>query len=312
MTTAKKDLQQFCEENTSRKFCLHSRAHKMQKTNLYIKRDDELPFGTKLRKYASVLPFLQKNKEKRVGLIGSVYSNHILSFLQLLRQEGFKIKLFLEKPKTSDCKGNYFFLSLLLKPEETEWIENSKTFIPDKSLIWIPMGACMKEAFAGALTLALDILENEDELQTEFAHVFIDAGTALSAIALILGFSFLQKKSKIHVVLMAGSQKDFGEKLIFYHNYLESSLKKSVPFPLDFALLEPCTAKSFGSVNQSVLQCITKTAQSEGILLDPIYTSKLLLTAQKMPLEGPTLWIHSGGVSSLTGFQEPLIGCVAD
>jgi 1-aminocyclopropane-1-carboxylate deaminase/D-cysteine desulfhydrase len=226
----------------------------------------------------------------------------VLSLLQLLKQEGIFPKLFLEKPKNQDRKGNYFFLSLLASQEEIHFVDSA--FTPDPSFLWIPLGGCMQEALAGALTLALDIVENEIALQTEFAHVFIDAGTGLSAIALILGFAILGKKTQIHVVLMAGTKQDFLEKLSIYHQYVKKQLQEEIVFPENFRLLFPCTAKSFGSVNGKVLQCIVNTAQKEGILLDPLYSSKLLLTIRETPIQEPTLWVHSGGVLSLTGFQE--------
>ena len=272
--------------------------------------------GSKLRKYASILPVLKK-KNTKVALVGSAYSNHILSLVQLLKQEGLAYHLFLEKPKTGSPQGNFFFLSLLLSKEEITWIDKAPELLTEswtlnwektlqKQFFWIPMGGCMKEGFFGALTLALDILINEKQLEKTFNHIFVDAGTGLTAAALILGLAYLQKKTKITVLLLAGTKISFSNQVLFFQSILEKALEELLP-PIDnYQTTFPLTAKSFGSCNKKVFETITQVARDEGIFLDPLYTAKLYLTA-KESLEKPALWIHSGGALSLTGFQEPLL-----
>jgi 1-aminocyclopropane-1-carboxylate deaminase/D-cysteine desulfhydrase-like pyridoxal-dependent ACC family enzyme len=290
----------------------------MKSDGWYVKRDDELGFsisGSKLRKYASILPALKKEK-KTVALVGSFSSNHILSFVQLLKQEGIPYQLFLEK--THGKKGNAFFLSLLLQENEVIWIDQAPVILEkdwtqvweekcSREFIWVPMGGCMREALVGALTLALDLIQNEQDLGIFFDHVFVDAGTGMNAMALILGMSYLQKDLRIHVVLIAGNHNEFSENLHYFHEVLQELLGTSFPI-LEYDIHVPCTAKSFGSCNSTVCKYIKKTAEKEGIFLDPVYTAKLLMTAQevvhKQTLQGNILWVHSGGALSLSGFQE--------
>ena len=296
----------------------------MQKSDLYVKREDELSFsvsGSKLRKYASILPVLKKKKDVTIALVGSAYSNHILSLVQLLKQEGLPYQLFLEKPKTSIAQGNFFFISLLLTPEEIIWIEKAPEILTaswtsewEKTLqqhfFWIPIGGCMKEGFLGALTLGLDILTNEQELKTTFSHIFIDAGTGITAAALITSFAYIGKKTPITALLCAGTEKTFLDQLLFWKSFLEGILHEKIPPLHNYQSTLPLTAKSFGSTNAKIFTTISKVAREEGIFLDPLYTAKLYLTAEKFSRESPsisTLWIHSGGALSLTGFQQPLL-----
>lgn len=320
---ALRKLQELCALHTSASFNLHSRVHKMQKIDLYVKREDDLSFsvsGSKLRKYASILPAIKKQNLK-VALVGSPYSNHILSIVQLLRQESLPFKLFLEKPKETSPRGNFFFLSLLLSPEEIIWIEKAPdtltkpwTFEWERTLrenfFWVPIGGCMKEGFLGALTLALDLLVNEQEIEKSFSHIYVDAGTGLTAAALILGWAYIQKKTPITVVLLAGTKETFLEGLFFWKSFLEEALLENLPALDNYHLTFPVTAKSFGSCNTKVFDTITKVAKEEGIFLDPIYTVKLYLTVKELLEKFPektALFIHSGGALSLTGFQEPLL-----
>jgi 1-aminocyclopropane-1-carboxylate deaminase/D-cysteine desulfhydrase-like pyridoxal-dependent ACC family enzyme len=311
-------LRKFCSAHTASSFPLHSRAHPMQEKGWYVKRDDELGFsisGSKLRKYASILPFIKKTG-KPIALVGSFSSNHILSFLQLVKQENIPYQLFLEK--THGTKGNAFFLSLLLKENEVIWVDHVPLVLEKswtgaleqqcaQEFLWIPMGGCMKEALMGALTLALDLLENERELGVFFDHVFVDAGTGMSAIALILGMSYLRRNLSIHVVSIAGNKEEFTRNLLYFHGVLQELLGASFSI-LNFEVHELFTAKSFGSWNASVRDFIKKTAEKEGIFLDPVYTAKLLMRAKQVVsienLKGNIVWVHSGGALSLAGFQE--------
>ncbi len=273
--------------------------------------------GSKLRKYVSILPVLEKQK-KRVALVGSLYSNHILSFLQLLKQEGISYQLFLEKPKSKERKGNAFFLSLLIEEKEVVWLEKAPEILEcqwikgweeilQEEFFWIPLGGCMKESLVGSLSLALDIIKNEKELGLIFDHIFVDAGTGMSAIALILGMSYLRKNVQVHVVLMAGKEIEFSLKLRSFQSDLEKLLKEPITL-ISYRCLFPFTAKSFGSHNASIFKMIKETAEKEGFFLDPLYTAKLLMTTKKVvkeeSLRGNILWIHSGGALSLSGFQS--------
>lgn len=311
-------LKEVCLSKITSAFPLHSRMHLMQTLPFYVKREDELGFGisgSKLRKYASILPFL-KRERKCVALIGSPYSNHILSFIQLLKQEGIPFLVFLEKTRSGSPKGNFFLLSLLLQKKEIVWVDElpsdvTRSFWEEKvgqSFLWVPMGGCMEEGLLGSLTLPLDILKNEEDFSLVFDHVFVDAGTGMSAIALILGFAYLQKKTKVHVVLMAGDEESFTVQLQAFHLFLQEELAEKFLLPKQsYQLHYPCSAKSFGSTNATVFKTIVETAKQEGIFLDPIYTAKLLLTVKKKAPSGNVLWIHSGGALSLFGFQEPLL-----
>ncbi len=313
-------LYKLCQKHVLAHYVLHSRMSLMKDGTVYVKRDDELGFGvsgSKLRKYASIFPciFSQKNP---VAVVGSLYSNHVLSLVQMLKQEKVEYQLFLEKPKSTSLEGNAFFLSLLLKKNEVIWVDEApmdleekwKNFFEEKcgkKFFWIPPGGYMEESLLGSLTLALDIVKNEQDLGISLDHVFVDSGTGMSAIGLILGLSYLKKNRQVHVVLCAGKKEEFEEKLMFMHQVLEKKIGE--PFPLiSYRTLLPITAKSFGSHNQTIWTCIKEVAEKEGIFLDPIYNAKLLLTLQdrikQENLGGKIAWIHSGGALSLSGFQK--------
>ena len=61
-------------------------------------------------------------------------------------------------------------------------------------------------------------------------------------------------------------------------------------------------------MNQTLKIATLRYAQSEGLLTDPIYTTKLFYTAEQLIIDkkvsGNILIIHSGGGTGLLGFAE--------
>jgi 1-aminocyclopropane-1-carboxylate deaminase len=307
----------------------HSRVHPLQTfgENCFVKRDDELSFGvsgSKLRKYASLLCFLKKNGVKEVILSGNPFSNHILSLTQLLIENEIKPTLFLLKNReTVSLKGNFLLLSLFVEENQIHWVHESEWPHLDQCLedyareiphsFIVPPGAFMGEALPGALTLALDILENERILGTEFSDIFIEAGTGLSAISLILGLAALQKTTKVHVLLLADDPLEFAKKMEeFRHifNKLTNLNLSELQVQDQFEIHSPSQALSFGSTNSSIFKEVRDIAREEGFLTDPIYSAKLFFESRKIlkdqRQDGPTLLIHSGGGLTLMGFETQL------
>jgi 1-aminocyclopropane-1-carboxylate deaminase len=137
----------------------------------------------------------------------------------------------------------------------------------------------------------------------------VDAGTGLTAQALILALGCLGRYPLCEVLLCAGTAEEFTQDLSQRRIELEQLLLTAIK-PAPFHCHLPTTAKSFGSTNQAVFQEIARTAQESGVLLDPIYSAKLFMKAREilptLPAAATLLLIHSGGVQSLFGFPTQL------
>jgi 1-aminocyclopropane-1-carboxylate deaminase/D-cysteine desulfhydrase-like pyridoxal-dependent ACC family enzyme len=311
---------------------LHSRIHPIRfiskpGAQVYIKRDDELGFGitgTKLRKYHSLLHHIKTLAIKHAVLIGGAYSNNIVSLSQLLIEQEVVPYLFLRGDKTPDYKGNFLLASLFVPPERTHWVSRdewqnvemqARTFSEElsSSAIVVPEGACMVEALPGALSLGTDILRNEQEYNLLFDHIFIEAGTGLAAIGLILGFKIYRKSIQIHIILLADNKSEFLRKLnnfyqhLFFEHQAEINRDELIQ---GLHFYHPDIAPSFGATNKQVFDTIIQIARHDGMLTDPIYSAKLLMTARQIVLTsgiiGNILIVHSGGGLGLMGFQEQL------
>ncbi|MEI8300834.1 MAG: pyridoxal-phosphate dependent enzyme [Chlamydiota bacterium] len=286
----------------------------------FVKRDDELSFGisgSKYRKYASLIPYLLKEKIDHVLLVGSAYSNHLVGILQLLNEETIQSTLYLSETHDQLLQGNRALIQLLIgngqvhNLSKEQW-KHKDTLIPshlDASSIYIPEGADMLPALPGALSLAEDLSRNQIDNQIYFDHIFIDAGTGLSAIGLLLGIPFFAIKAHVHIILMAENADLFKQKLLGYKAYLEGLLQTTLYLP-SFSLYNSSIGKAFGSTPKTIFKEIQTLAIEEGILTDPIYSAKLFYSAKDiaahLDLKGNLLCIHSGGGLTLSGFLDKL------
>ena len=306
-----------------------SRVHSLRSfgSNCFVKRDDELGFGisgSKLRKYVSLIPHLKQKKIQEAAVIGSSYSNNVLGLSQLLIEQSIKPTLFLLGDGTSEKIGNYLLTSLFVPESSIHWVPReewpqveslAEKYAKPRGAFVIPEGALMPEAFPGAITLPLDILRNEENLGLSFSHIFTEAGSGLTAIATILTLAYLEKQTCVHVLLLADDKDIFINKLQNFKRHFERLTSQDLEWEevgKRFQLHIPITAKSFGSVNKTIMQQVAEIARAEGFLTDPIYSAKLFLEARRIikeqGLNGNNLIVHSGGGLTLMGFQDQLVG----
>lgn len=300
-------------------------------SSCYIKREDELSSGisgSKLRKYASLIPFLKQQNIEVVGMIGGPNSNNLVGLLQLVRENGMKPHLFVREPGDRSLQGNALFLELLLREQERTFISRKdwddvqaaaerylQENFGDEKYILLPEGCLVPEALPGAMSLALDVLRNEDENGLVFDRVYIDAGTGLSAIGLILGFDLLlgdikEVKKEVVVTLIAGDEDDFLQQMKVMREALEKELSISIRSKVSVRFLKPNLSPKFGSTNKTLFAYCKQVAEREGILMDPVYSLKHFAIMQedlKSCSDGMSLFIYNGSTLGLAGFQNQLI-----
>lgn len=295
---------------------------------IFLKREDEGRFAVtagKLRKYASVLPWLLRDGVTEATVIGSANSNNVVAACILLIENGIRPIPILKQGSTQGT--NQLFLQLLVDPATWQQVAASDwENVLDISAAYrtqrlaqgircseIVEGACQAAALPGAMTLAADIQRNQVTLGVAFSDIFIDAGTGMAAVALAMGMADLGMQACIHVTLMADSEEVFWEKADGFDAWYQAVHGRPSPaWRTSMILRKPIFGAAFGSVNAQVLDAIGAYARL-GLLTDPIYSAKHLATAEQVIAAagsgmGNVLIIHSGGAQSLPGFAHKLPG----
>lgn len=302
---------------------VHSRIHRLSlgrdvEIPCFAKREDELGgifAGSKMRKYRTMIPHIKKSGCKEVALIGSSHSNQILGLSQLLIECGITPILYLLESSESKPTGNALFSRLFVPKEQIHYIKRKdwcdvEMLARKAHACVVPEGGDYTVCLGGLITLALDILQNEAEHNITFSDIFIDSGSHLTATSLIVTLAYLKRVPHVHVMLAAYEEKAFHNKLEQAKTALAAFVGHSIDALPPFTLYPAPSGQSFGSTNRTIFQTIERIAKSEGMLLDPIYSAKLyLLLEEKIAsktIQGPVLFIHSGGQFSLSGFQDRL------
>lgn len=324
------------EEKTDSELARPSRIHPLPSSadaSLWIKREDELSSGisgSKLRKYASLIPSLRAQGVEEVGLIGGPNSNNLVGLLQILKENNIRPWLFLREAGDETKLGNALFMDLLC-PRSNQRIISRADWPQAESIalgflqqrrrktLLVTEGALQLESLPGALTLAQDLLRNERSCGLRFENVFVDSGTGMTAIGLILGLAYLDSAADsrhIDVTLIAGKQKDFEGNLETFQKQLAEALRLGSPSLPKLAFHSPVTCPSFGSVKPSLFKACREIARAEGLLMDPVYSAKHYLTAQRIRADREesgaaisgqkSLFIFNGSPLGLCGFQRQL------
>lgn len=312
-------------ESCDKALLYHSRIHALSsfdtdQAKVFVKREDESGFGIsgyKKRKYASLLKWIEQTKPEKTIVIGSAFANHVSGITQLLIENGLPFEIWLKEAHSEELKGNRFLLHLLFDANRIKWLnkkdwEEAQAIAFENPLrdgvFYMPEGGNCAASVPGVLTLFHDVLRNEQESGLQFDHIFVDAGTGLTATLMVVLASCLPQVRHLNVVQMAGDGPYFEMALQKAKEWIHPFYAEIDSNEPSYSLHKPLTGKSFGSTNTRIKQAIERIARTEGVLTDPIYSAKLFITAEAIikedSLEGNVLIIHSGGGTGLMGFSE--------
>ncbi|MES9857303.1 MAG: hypothetical protein ABW166_11950 [Sedimenticola sp.] len=327
-------LEQLVAEKNDSNLAHSSRVHRLNTylpqfsdAPYYIKREDELNsgvVGSKLRKYLSLLPALERAQVDEAVLIGSAHSNNVMGLAQLLIQRGISISALVKQPGSDELNGNHLFLRMLVTNEKIRYLSHNEWPQAEaiaqqwavelekqgKTPVIIPEGGDHPDVLPGTLTLAQDIYRNEQQLGLQFSDLWTDSGTGVSSIGLLLGLRLLgMSERQLNITLIAGDEEAFHERYQRHQRWLEAALGEAIPVEApEINFLKPATAPSFGSVNKTLLRETACIARQCGILMDPVYSAKHLYTVkcamEEQPPSGPQLILYNGGPLGLCGFQQ--------
>lgn len=307
---------------------LRSRVHPFQLDvfgqPLHLKREDELGFvcsGTKARKIASLRYMLAAAPIQRLFFAGGINGNSTVALLQLGRELGCQIQAFLTKTYAHDnIGGNELLNRGMLRQNEICWVERSEIVHLHRRMLdsarqgqgeclILPEGMNHFSALPGAMSLADDVIRNERQMGFPFSDIFIDAGTGLAAIGLLLGLSRYDGFRRVHIIDIGGCESHFADDLDFWRVHLRTFYGiEAKPLP-PYRLYRPALCKSFGATNRRLLNFVMAVLRETGVVIDPVYNGKAFYTVASI-LAGDEmarpLLIHSGGGSGFFGFSRGL------
>ena len=264
---------------------------------LQIKRDDlihPLISGNKWRKLKYILKKASAQNKTHVVTFGGAYSNHLLATAAAAAKFGFKSTGIV---RGEEVTNDTLFLCRLHSMEMLFTDRESyrdkpalfdKYFGDDANAFFINEGGASAEGAQGCAELV-------DELTQTYDHIFCACGTGTTAAGIING---LQNH---------GLNTEFNAVPVFKNGgFMKDEIDKYLTAPAAYQLH---TEYDFGGYDK-LISFIKQFVDATGILIEPIYTGKMLYAIYDLAGKGyfkpgsSILAIHTSGLIGLLGMKE--------
>lgn len=279
--------------------------------NLFIKREDLLPFsfgGNKARKNLYFFEEILSKKYNYVVTYGSSSSNHCRIVANLAAK--FNIPCIIISPEENKIETSNSLMMSLFNAEiiytpvtmVKKMIDNIIQELQEKKYrpYFIPGGGHGKNGTKAYLDVYEEIMIFEEERKIQFDYIFLASGTGGTQAGLVIG-NIVHNKNKEIIGISVGRKLHKGKQAIIDSvvEYLGKSsnienIKKHVNFT-DKYLLD-----GYGKSNRKINNTIKNVLIQEGIPLDSTYTGKAFWGMKEYIKEyninnKNILFLHTGG-----------------
>ncbi|GGF62012.1 1-aminocyclopropane-1-carboxylate deaminase/D-cysteine desulfhydrase [Wenyingzhuangia marina] len=280
---------------------------KEKEVSLYIKREDLLhPFisGNKFRKLKYNLQEAKSQNKECLLTFGGAYSNHILATAAAGKEYGFKTvgvirgeelgidlqKTFSQNPTLK--QAHQFGMEFLFVSRAAYQQKNDVTFLT-LLLTKYPNTYILPEGGTNSLAIkgCEEILSEKD---TEFTHVCCAMGTGGTVTGIINSSAAKQN------ILVFPSLKG---------NWIVDEINSLKPNKQNWQVIADYHFGGYGKVSEDLITFINQFKNQTNILLDPIYTGKMLFGILELIKNNhfkkgsKILAIHTGGLQGIAGMN---------
>lgn len=298
---------------------------------LFIKRDDltGLAFGgnkTRMLEFG-MAPALEMNADA-VVFGAAVQSNYCRQLAAACARLGLELHLLLRPEREVDrdqVTGNALVQRLLgahVTVLESNDRERQQALIAERAAqlraegrrVFIPRQPDTIDLdVISYAESALEIVRQCNEAGIEPDLLYVAALDTTQA-GLVLGLRALGSPIHVRGISPFGGATNRHEKMADMANQAAQRLELDLTLsPADFDNDDSWVGERYGVPTQAGLEAIRSVAQSEAILLDPVYTGKAMsaliahIESGEVRGEKPVLFLHTGGTPALFGYADDVL-----
>ena len=301
--------------------------------NIWIKRDDMLglyPGGNKTRKLEFLLGDALAQGADTLITCGAPQSNHCRITLAAAVREGLKCRFVIEERVpgsfNENASGNHFLFRLLGVEDLTvlpagsnmgqamQQVADGLAAQGRKGYI-IPGGGSNALGGLGYVVCAQELQQQFFEQDVQIDRVVVGSGSSGTHGGLLAGF--LGNNINIPIVGI-GVSRDPADQEPLVHREAQAVLELlGVPItvPREAVLsIGGFWQPKYSMPNARMVEAVQMLARSEAILLDPVYTGKVMAGLIGLTRKGyfkpgeNVLFLHTGGLPSVHVYERELLG----
>jgi 1-aminocyclopropane-1-carboxylate deaminase len=268
---------------------------------VFIKRDDlihPIISGNKWRKLKYSLKRAKAENKDHLVTFGGPYSNHLLATAAAAAKFGFKSTGIVRGESVSNdtlflCRLHG--MNLLFTDRESYRDKQAllhKHFADNRDAFFIDEGGASPESAKGCSELV-------DELTETYDHIFCACGTGTTAAGIINGLRNNNIKTTFH-----------GIPVFKNGGFIKAEIDRFLSAPADYQLHTGYHFGGYGKTDKSLIAFIKQFVASTGILIEPVYTGKMMYALYDLARENyfkpgsQILAIHTGGIWGLLGMKD--------
>jgi len=300
--------------------------------NVYMKRDDLSGLtagGNKTRKLEYIMADAIEQGADTIITCGATQSNHCRLTLAASVKEGLDCVLVLEEviPGSyhQEANGNILLYHLLgaditVVPKGTDMQKEmekaaEKVRMQGGHPYLIPLGGSNVLGGLGYVDCAHEILGQAREMAVDLDAIVVASGSGATHAGLLAGLN--QLDSSIPVIGISVSRNSDDAEGIVWE--LTESILEELAAPKNLSVrsvrcLDDYVGEGYAIPTPSALESIRQLAKTEGILLDPVYTGKVMAGLVDLAKKGAfnkgdnILFIHTGGLPTVFGSASIITG----
>jgi D-cysteine desulfhydrase len=302
---------------------------------VWIKRDDQLgltPGGNKTRKLEFLVADALAQGADTLVTCGAPQSNHCRITLAAAVREGLKCRFVIEErvPDSfkDDASGNHFMFRLMgvdnidVVPAGTDMAAAMKRVADElaaagRKAYIIAGGGSNALGGLGYVACAQELQQQLFDQGVKIDRVVVGSGSSGTHGGLLAGF--LGNRINIPIVGI-GVSRDPADQDPLVHREAQAvcdllGIDLTVPREAVLSFGDYWRPK-YSVPNKKMVEAVQMLARTEGILLDPVYTGKVMAGLIDLSRKGyfrkdeKILFLHTGGATSLHAYEQVVLGKV--
>jgi L-cysteate sulfo-lyase len=297
--------------------------------DMYIKRDDVMELahgGNKTRKLEYALAEALGSNAKAVVTQGGLQSNHVRQTISGAAKVGLEAHVVLSNPvpeMKEKLMGSGNFLMDQLMGANIYIAEDGRGPIVEKVLADlsaagkkpynIPAGASNGVGSLGYMNAARELIAQWNDMGISPSHIFTATGSCGTQAGLLMGLRHFGNSSTKVVGISVSAPRDRLEartREVLDMICDKTGIAKDFIGDDDIVVNDEFIGEGYGRPTTAGIAAIRTVAESEGVILDPVYTGKcmsaMLAMLKEDRLDSPNdvVFLHTGGAPAIHPYAD--------